>query len=88
MQYSATDLKNIQNCGMLSYAPEKIINLFEFEPLEFIKDFNDTQSEVYNAYRKGADMYDFIIDKALFDKAKEGDTKALEKLEMRKLLRK
>ena len=71
--------------GTLAYPLSKCLNVLEegFDQEQFKKDFYDETSEVYNAYQAGKDKADFLIDTKLFEKARGGDIKALEKLELR-----
>lgn len=89
MQISDEDLKKITRFGILEYKIDKIINILEIENTkELEKEFNNKNSEVYKAYKKGLDKADFMIDSKLFDMALNGDLKALHKYEYRKKQRK
>lgn len=71
--------------GILGYSCEKCINILDIEnEQEFKKDFVTPTSEVFKNYKKGVDKADYAIDLKLFDKAKDGDLKALAKYEERK----
>lgn len=71
--------------GTLGYPSSKIINVLDIDDeKQFTKDFDNPRSEVAKAYKKGVDKADFIIDSKLFEMAKNGDLKALEKYEIRK----
>lgn len=52
--------------------------------MEYTEDFDNENSPVQVAYRKGVDKADYAIDMKLFDMAKGGDLKALQKYEERK----
>lgn len=52
--------------------------------MEYTEDFDNENSPVQVAYRKGVDKADYAIDMKLFDMAKGGDLKALQKYEVRK----
>lgn len=86
MEYTEEFLKNIVQVGKLGYPLSKIINVLDIEDVEtFTKDFYDPNSQVAINYRKGVDKSDFMIDLKLFNMAANGDLKALEKYEKRKL---
>ena len=48
----------------------------------------DMSSDFYQFFKKGVDMCDYAIDLKLFELARTGDMKALEKFEERKRIRK
>jgi hypothetical protein len=79
-------LKKVMQLGTLGYPLSKCINVLEdgFDVEQFKKDFYDETSEIFLSYQKGADKADFLIDNKLFEKARAGDLKALEKYELRK----
>lgn len=83
--YSEEILKQLSNLGALGYSCEKCINVLDIEDEKtFEKDFKNPASIVGKAYQKGVDKADYAIDSKLFQKAREGDLKALEKYEQRK----
>ena len=85
MEYTEEILKKIMQSGILNYPVSKIINIFDIEDeKQFCNDFDNSKSLVAKAYQKGIDKADFILDLKLFDMAKDGDLKALEKYEFRK----
>ena len=72
--------------GILGYSVEKCINILDIEDeVIFVKDFNNPKSEIRKAYQKGVDKSEYAIDIKLFEKAKDGDLKALQKYEERKV---
>ncbi len=78
-------LNKIVQLGTLAYPLQKIINVLDIEDVEgFTEAFYDPLSDVARAYQKGVDKSDFVIDSKLFDMAKNGDLKALEKYEANK----
>jgi 3-methyladenine DNA glycosylase AlkC len=86
MQYTPDQLSKVTQCGMLSYPPQKIVNIFDFEDeAKFLADFENKESEIYKAYQKGKDKADFIIDHKLFELAQKGDLNALKEFKLRKL---
>lgn len=85
MEYNEDFLKKIVQMGTLGYPLSKIINVLDIDDIkQFTKDFDNAKSKVSNSYQKGIDKADFVIDSKLFDMAKGGDLKALEKYEKRK----
>ncbi len=87
MKYTEEFLKKIVSVGTLGYSVYKIINVLDVEEKDheqFINDFNNPRHEVYKNYKKGLDKADYAIDMKLFEKAREGDLKALAKYEERK----
>lgn len=88
MDYTDEILKKVQQCGMLGYPASKITNILDIENdadiNQFNIDFYTTGSIIEKNYRKGVDKAEFAIDIKLFDMAKDGDLKALEKHHERK----
>lgn len=85
MEYTEEFLKKIMQSGILNYPLSKIVNIIEVDDeIQFYIDFDNPKSPVGKAYKKGIDKADFILDLKLFDMAKDGDLKALEKYEFRK----
>lgn len=85
MEYNEDFLKKMVQVGTLGYPLSKIINVLDIEDTkQFTKDFDNPKSKVAIAYQKGVDKADFVLDSKLFDMAKGGDLKALDKYERRK----
>ena len=64
-------LKKVVQCGTLAYPLSRIINVLDIDDVPaFTKEFDTLTSKIAQAYRKGVDMADFIIDSKLFEKAK------------------
>ena len=85
MAYTEEQFKKMIHMGILGYDVEKCINILDIEnEAQFKKDFNNLNSEIAKAYQKGKDKGDYSIDMKLFEKAQNGDLKALEKYEERK----
>jgi hypothetical protein len=84
--YSESFLDKVRSFGILGYSCEQIIDLVEPENVQhFREDFEDSNSEVYRAYRKGKTTGEYNIDKELFDKSTKGhDLTANNSLEERK----
>lgn len=84
-KYEDETLQKMVMMGVFGYDSEKIINIVEpKDPKEFQKDLNNPQSILNKYYKKGMDQAEFEIDKALWKKARQGDHKAIQKLEERK----
>lgn len=78
------DRERIINFGAFDYPPQKMANILGLET-EYIKNLmKDKNSVFYSLFQKGIDMADYVIDLKLFEMAKSGDIKALDKLEQRK----
>lgn len=78
MKFSDEDLGQIQAAGQLEYSPEKICVLLNISKVdEFIRLFNDDNSEIRKKYEVGKANAHLIIDKKLFEKAKGGDLNAI-----------
>ncbi len=85
MEYNEDFLKKMVQMGTLGYPLSKIINVLDIEDTkQFTKDFDNQKSKVAISYQKGVDKADFVLDSKLFDMAKCGDLKALDKYERRK----
>lgn len=87
MEYTEEFLKKIVGVGTLGYSLSKIINVFDIDEKDveqFTEDFDKAGSPVQIAYEKGVDKADYAIDMKLFEMAKGGDLKALDKYEHRK----
>lgn len=74
----------IINFGAFGYDSEKISNILGVSELEISKEMDDENSLFSKLLQKGKDMSDYVIDLKLFEMAKAGDIKALEKFEFRK----
>lgn len=85
MEYNEDFLKKMVQVGTLGYPLSKIINVLDIDDIkQFTKDFDNPKSQVAISYQKGVDKADFVLDSKLFDMAKGGDLKALDKYERRK----
>lgn len=90
MKYDDEFLKKVESLGILGYPVQKCINILDIgdtEVNQFTTDFNSPESKVKKAYQKGVDKAEYAIDSKLFNKAKEGDLKALQKFEDRQSAR-
>jgi len=75
--------EKIINFGAFNYDTEKIASILNMPKSEIENEMNDDKSKFYAMYQKGKNMADYVIDLKLFELAKSGDIKALEKLDMR-----
>ena len=85
MKYNDELLTQITQAGTLGYPLSKILNVFDIQDEDqFKKDFYDETTKINKAYQKGVDKSEFLLDSKLFEMAKDGDIKAMDKLEFRK----
>jgi hypothetical protein len=75
--------EQIVNFGALEYDIQKISIITGFSEIELTNN-----PDFLKLYEKGRAMSDYVIDLKLFELSKAGDLKALDKLELRKRLRK
>ena len=74
----------LMNCGAFDYRNNKIANILEIDIDVFEHELNIKNSEVSLMLQKGKDMYNYSVDKKLFDLVQSGDLSALKELENRK----
>lgn len=79
--------EKLVNFGALGYPAQKMANVLGWDLKEVQKLMDDKKSDFYLLYQRGADLADYLLDKKLFEMAKAGDLKALEKYEIRKRLK-
>ncbi|MGR3221298.1 MAG: hypothetical protein ACUZ8H_15995 [Candidatus Anammoxibacter sp.] len=87
MEIKKEQEEEIINFGAFEYGADKISSILGVAISEIEKDINNKKSKLFMLLKKGADMADYAIDLKLFDLARSGDIKALDKLESRKRLR-
>jgi len=75
--------EKIINCGVFNYNAQKLANILGFDKKEVESEMQNKESELNQLLQKGKDMSDYVIDLKLFELAKSGDIKALEKLNQR-----
>ena len=75
----------IINAGVFGYKIEKISSILGIDQKILETTLNN---DVQKLIKKGQDLSDYVIDLKLFEMAKSGDIKALDKIEQRKRLRK
>jgi len=85
MEYSEEITNRLIQAGTLGYPLSKILSIIEVEDeAQFIKDFDNADSNVYKAYKKGLDKSEFLLDTKLFELAKSGDLTAIDMFEKKK----
>jgi hypothetical protein len=80
--------EQIVNFGVFEYDAKKIASILGIDLKEVQAEIENKTSLLYQLLQKGRDMADYVIDLKLFEMAKSGDIKALEKLDLRKRGRK
>lgn len=76
--------EQVVNFGVFAYGAKKIANILGVDLKEVEAEMNDKNSILSKLLEKGRDVSDYVIDLKLFEMAKSGDIKALDKLEFRK----
>jgi len=80
-------IEKVINFGAFDYDNQKMANILNVD-LKTIDEFmTDDNSAFKKLYNRGQDLSDYVIDTKLFDLARTGDIKALEKLDRRKIIR-
>lgn len=82
-------LELVVSFGIVKYPLSKILNILpdDVDIEDFKKKFKNRNSDVFKAYQKGVDRGDYDIDIRLFEMAKSGDLKAIEMINIRKMLK-
>ncbi len=80
--------EQIVNFGAFQYDAKKISSILGLDLKDVQDQMNDKKSLFSILLKKGEDMADYVIDLKLFEMAQSGDIKALEKLDLRKRMRK
>lgn len=88
MNISADQEEQIVNFGALEYDAKKISSILGLDLKLVEAELNNKDSQMSILLQRGRDMADYVVDLKLFDMAKSGDIKALEKLDYRKRSRK
>lgn len=88
MEIKKEQEEQIVNFGVFDYNAKKIASILEVDVKEVQAEIENKTSLLCQLLQKGRDMADYVIDLKLFEMAKSGDIKALEKLNNRKRLRK
>ena len=79
--------EKIVNCGVFGYNAAKMANILNVDSNLIEAELKNQNSDFFRLYQKGIDLSDYVIDLKLFEMAKSGDIKALEKLDARKKAR-
>ena len=74
----------IVNFGALEYDAEKISIILGEDIEEVKKEMKNKNSDLFKLLQKGKYLAEYLIDLKLFEMAKSGDIKALDKLDSRK----
>jgi hypothetical protein len=84
-KWSEETIKQVVTMGVMGYDTPKILNIMEpSDPAEMKRELETEGTKLQLAYKKGIDQREFRIDKAIWDKVKEGDLQALNKWEERR----
>lgn len=73
--------------GSLHYSADKMANILGWDEKYIVKQMNDKSSDFSKLYKRGSDIAEYLLDKKLFEMAKSGDLKAMEKYEIKKKIR-
>lgn len=87
MEIKKEQEEQIVNFGVFDYDAKKIASILELDKNVVEEELKNKSSKLSKLLQKGKDMSDYVIDLKLFEMAKAGDIKALEKLEHRKRMR-
>jgi len=88
MKIEKENEEQIVNFGVFEYDSKKIASILGVDVKQVQKEIENKTSLFSQLLQKGRDMADYVIDLKLFEMAKSGDIKALEKLDLRKRMRK
>jgi len=88
MKIKEEQKEQVINFGAFNYSSRKIASILELNQNEVDSELKNKESELSKLIQKGKDMADYVIDLKLFEMAKTGDIKALNKLDNRKRMRK
>jgi hypothetical protein len=88
MKIEKENEEQIVNFGVFEYDSKKIASILGVDEKQVQKEIENKKSLFSQLLQKGRDMADYVIDLKLFEMAKSGDIKALEKLDLRKRMRK
>jgi hypothetical protein len=87
MKIKKENEEQIINFGVFGYDAKKMGSILDISETEIEAELKVKGSVFYKLFQKGSDMADYVIDLKLFEMAKSGDIKALEKLDSRKRMR-
>jgi len=74
---------DVINFGAFAYSPEQIAMILQEDLKQVKADLADPNSDLHKLYNHGQATAKYMIDKKLFDQAKNGDLKSLEEIEFR-----
>lgn len=73
--------------GSLNYPVDKMANILGWDQKYVAKQMQDKSSQFSLLYKRGSDIAEYLLDKKLFEMAKSGDLRAMEKYEIKKKIR-
>lgn len=79
--------EKIVTMGALGYPVTKMANVLGWPADDVAELIKDKNSQFAKLLERGSDMADYLLDKKLFEMAKAGDLKAMQKYEFKKLQR-
>lgn len=88
MEIKKEQEEQIVNFGAFEYDNRKMANILDVAESIVATEMKNINSEFFQLYQKGKDRSDYVIDLKLFEMAKAGDIKAIDKFESRKFIRK
>jgi hypothetical protein len=88
MKIQEDQIEHVINFGAFNYDAAKIASILDLDVKDVEREMKRESSELRRLLQKGQDMADYNIDKKLFDMAKAGDIKAMEKLAARRRVNK
>lgn len=77
----------VVNFGAFDYDAEKIASILEIDKQIIEAELKKKDSDLNRLMQKGRYLAEYVIDLKLFEMAKTGDVKALDKFEERKIFR-
>lgn len=83
MKINKDQEEQIVNFGVFNYDQKRIAAILDIPEAEVASEMQNQNSLLSKLLEKGRYMADYVIDLKLFELAKVGDLKALEKLETR-----
>lgn len=84
MEIKEEQEEQIVNFGAFDYDAKKIASILGLKKEAVEQELDDKDSQLSKLFQKGKDMADYVIDLKLFEMAKTGDMKALDKLDSRR----
>lgn len=84
MKIEKEQIEQVINFGVFGYSAKKIASILGEDEQVIHDQMQDKNSHLSKLLQKGKDTSDYVIDLKLFEMAKGGDIKALDKLNQRK----